>query len=312
MTTAIEKAQCLGHTDGSQQVSRWPSQKGRDLVAVMMSDGIETVAVMRRQEAGAYRRSNWMLRVPRQSFLFQGNSAIEADCREKMALWCTQVVDFCKFGRETVEIAMSYADRYMMTGRAGYDRHSYQLVCMAALYTAAKIHEPEAMDPKLVSSLSRGAYSPQEIEEMEAAILDGIQWYLNPPTSLSFIRQIMEMVPSYLLPNREAVYELAQFQTELAIFNIDLCTASASAVAYASFLNALESLNMTENEIEAISIILDAYMPCKNVSDIQTSLYKSVMDQPVDAVRKPRSNKSSKSMDSSSSHKMSPRSSIAA
>merc|ERR1712226_396506 len=88
------------------------------------------------------------------------------DSRKKMVAWCFQVVDFCKFQRETVSIAMNLLDRFMMTSQsqvAKTDVKVYQLAAMTALYTAVKIHEPEVMDPKLISNLSRGVYQPEEV-----------------------------------------------------------------------------------------------------------------------------------------------------
>jgi hypothetical protein len=60
---------------------------------------------------------------------------------------------------------------------------------------AVKIHEPEAMDPDTVSTLSRGTYSAHDIENMELQILKALEWRVNPPTSVSFARQLLALLP---------------------------------------------------------------------------------------------------------------------
>ena len=41
--------------------------------------------------------------------------SITRDCRSRMARWCFQVTDYCKFQRETVSVAMQYLDRFLAT-----------------------------------------------------------------------------------------------------------------------------------------------------------------------------------------------------
>lgn len=80
----------------------------------------------------------------------------DEESRIKMSAWCYQVVDFCKFRRETVGIAMSYLDRYLTSlddRSAVTDRKFYQLVTMTSLYIAIKIHEPLEMETSLLADL---------------------------------------------------------------------------------------------------------------------------------------------------------------
>lgn len=279
-----------------------------------MTERLETLAAMRRQEDTGYVTCDW-LNLEQQDIMScftPGHGplhceAVDLDCRDKMVVWSIQVVDFCKFQRETVEITMNYLDRFLATPQgaaARNDRHIYQLACMASLYTAVKIHEPEAMDPKLVSSLSRGAYLPDDIEAMESKILHALKWRVNPPTSLAFVRQLLDLVPGDALDQdtRKAAYELTQFQTELAVCDYKLIAIPASTIGYAAFMNSLESLSIDRKIIQFIDSILSAALQLGNnhdhhsnnlvvvVSTVQVALYNSVVQQPVDGplARRPR------------------------
>jgi Cyclin, N-terminal domain/Cyclin, C-terminal domain len=172
-------------------------------------------------------------------------------------------VDFCNFNRETVAIATSIMDRFMSTqlGQAiVVDRNQYQLVSMTSLYTAVKIHEPEVMSAELVSQLSRGAHSEKEIELMERRILQALTWQVNPPTALSFVREFLKLLPLAPVDGEDtkvAIYEMCKFQSELAIADGSLIGIAASYIAYASFMNSLESLGcMDQRIVEYVGSIL--------------------------------------------------------
>jgi hypothetical protein len=213
-------------------------------------DIASTLAVMRQQEA-IYRCHDYLSSCPKSLKRPQAGAtlspSVDAECRFKMAEWCYQVVDVCKFSRETVAIAMSYLDRYISTETglpALFDRKVFQLAAMTCLYTAIKIHEPEAMETRIVSQLSRGAHTEEQITDMELEILHAVQWRMNPPTALSFIQNFLALIPGVIMSksDRDTVYELAKYQTELAVHEYSLVAVDASTVAFAAVMNALETV----------------------------------------------------------------------
>eukprot|EP00977_Amphora_coffeiformis_P018685 scaffold6655_cov169-Amphora_coffeaeformis.AAC.2 len=223
--------------------------------------------------------------------------AVDVDCRSKMVSWCFQVVDFCKFQRETASIAINYLDRYMTTpasALAHTDRKTFQLFAMTCLYTAVKIHEPEAMDPKLVSTLSRGTYTPQEVEAAEAQILGALEWRMNPPTALSFVRMFLDILPAGFLTSaqQETAYELSKFQTELAVNEYDFLSVRPSVVAYSALVNALESISLDEKLMGRISDGLAESVKINTQADkifeVQNWLYQAVSTQPGNVVQQPK------------------------
>lgn len=250
---------------------------------------LDTIAAMRRQEETGYLTGDFLHQSDPVVSIPHGPLSVDADCREKMAAWCYQVVDFCKFNRETVEIAMNYLDRFLMTPAgqtAMADRKVYQLAAMTCLYSAVKIHEPEAMDPKLVSNLSRGTYTPEEVESMEACILGALMWRVNPPTALSFIRNFLDLIPQDVLSRdiREAAYDITKYQTELAVSEYDFLTVKSSTVAFCSLVNSLDSLGVDAKVLGNITFVLAQSIGLnvhdEQVMDIQNFLYQAVLRQP--------------------------------
>lgn len=217
------------------------------MTAYSTEETFETIQAMRRQEENTYGVCDYLSSIP-----LQINSSldtpVDASCRYVMAKWCCEIADFCKYKRETVAIAMNCLDRFMATPtglQIVLDRNLYQLASMTALYSSVKIHEQEAMDPNLISSLSRGVHTPKAVEEMEAEMLRAIQWRVNPPTAMSFVRSMMDLVPHHVVgvAERETITEITKFQTELAVNDYNFSRFQASSIAFASLLNSLESMS---------------------------------------------------------------------
>ena len=172
---------------------------------------------------------------------------VDEDCRVKMTEWSYQVVDFCKFRRETVAMGMSYLDRFLSTPAGIHslmDRKAYQLAAMTTLYMAIKLHEPLEMETSLLADLSRGCYNEVEIAEMESDILSALGWRVMGPTPLSFVQHFLALLPSNVHANvATAVMDYARFQTELTVSDYSFVTCPYSHVAIASVLNAVEGMD---------------------------------------------------------------------
>mmetsp|Transcript_7441 Transcript_7441/g.20692 ORF Transcript_7441/g.20692 Transcript_7441/m.20692 type:complete len:462 (+) Transcript_7441:255-1640(+) len=210
-------------------------------------------------------------------------TAPDAACRAKMVDWCTQVIDYIQFSRETVAVAMSYVDRYLSTIATAisspnhhrrhqhfftaeqraplHDRKEYQLLCMAALHTAIKIREPLEMDTELVAELSRGTYTAADVAFMEQQLLIVLGWRVAGPTGLDFCRHLIELTLTHGTNSSnssannknssnadriaEAMVDLCRYQTELAAADYRFVTLKPSTVAVSACLNAIEALGDT-------------------------------------------------------------------
>ena len=225
--------------------------------AMNKQDVISTVEVMIMQEK-AYLAADYLHQSMPEVPAVNGpqSSAVDVDCRIKMSEWCYQVVDFCKFNRETVSVAMNFLDRYLCTpvGSAALnDRKVFQLAAMTCLYTAIKTVEPEAMEPKIVSGLSRGTYTEQQVTDMEFSILNAIQWRMNPPTALAFVHHFLALMD---VDVTDAVFEMAKFQTELAVNEYSFIGVAPSSIAFAAIANAMQDASpLTMANISVVSNI---------------------------------------------------------
>ena len=214
------------------------------------------ISVMRIQEETHYRSCDYLSSIATPRFA-EARKPINEECRRKMLDWCNQVIDYCNFSRETAGIAMSYTDRYLSSDnpsavKARNDRKQYQLLCMTAFYIAIKIHESDEMEADLVSKLSRGCYSAQDVTRAEMELLNGLGWRLGGPTPLDFCRHFLELgQPSALEDDDDddggndrvsaVLLDLCQHQIEQATAEYRFVGVNPSTIAAAAVLNGLDA-----------------------------------------------------------------------
>ena len=191
---------------------------------------------------------------------------IDTTCRVKMTQWCFSVVDYAKFQRSTVSIAMSFLDRYLSSypkfphaREAMQCRQAFQLACMSALFMAIKINETTDIDARAFSALSRGAFTAQDIVFMETRILQALGWRLNAPTAFDFLQHLVAILPSLQQQNVNGIsdtvlsniVDLSVFQIDLAVGDYFFVTQKQSTIAIASLWNVLEA-NVSSSSISII------------------------------------------------------------
>jgi len=238
----------------------------------------ETIGIMRMKEESTYKCRNY----------FENSSSksqdVNVECRDKMVEWCYQVVEFCNFNREVVGISISYLDRFLCTSRgqmALENRKLFQLATMCALYMASKLFEPRGMSLKLLSTLSKGAYSEEEIAEMELTMLNALQWLVHPPTSVDFIKKFLSSISPFLqLETVSVVQEMSIAQTELTVRDYSFITTKQSCIAMACIMNSLHSIDgiseaLQTHVLSKISQISGIKLESRDISDARKTLQQS-------------------------------------
>ncbi|CAB9531052.1 diatom-specific cyclin (Partial), partial [Seminavis robusta] len=209
--------------------------------SVYVGDTISTLKAMKQQELRYVCQDYCILHAS------DKNSKTLREDRKLMVKWCYNVLDFFNLHRETGAIAMAYVDRYLQTPFGPeylQDTDKYQLLCITSLYLAIKVHESPTLTPGAFVEIGRGHYSADQIVALESKILEGLQWRVNPPTALSFVRHLLDLVPSMAHDDgiKATAYMLARAQTERAIGEQGLMTVAPSKIAFVAVRNALEAL----------------------------------------------------------------------
>ena len=194
---------------------------------------------------------------------------VDIDCRTKMCDWCFSVAKHCNFSTESSVIAISHLDRFICTEQGSKvlkSRREFQLACMASVYLVIKTNEKKILSAAAMARISRGDYSEDEIIAMEMDILDALNWRVNPPTTLSFIREYLDFLrPPSSIYGKVTTY--ANAQVELAVREYDLIGVKASVLAYAAVLNAISFFGDANNypAKKRLEIVADI---CRSSSDL--------------------------------------------
>lgn len=133
------------------------------------------------------------------------------------------------------------------------DRRQYQLAAMTCLYVAIKIFEPP-LPLSVVSQLSRGIYSEEEIANMEVEILFTLNWRVSVPTVVGFIYHMVAILPMSIRIKNDSsggagnggveddvskLLDFSQYQAELVVGDYAFITQRASSIALAAIMNAM-------------------------------------------------------------------------
>ena len=240
----------------------------------------ETIKIMRHQEDKGYQTLNCLVPAPPMENDFSSTTtAVDADCRFRMAEWCYQIVDYCKFDRQVVEVAMSCLDRFSVASPTLLrDRNRYQLASMTCLYSAIKQMEPEAMPLALMAKLSQGLFTKQQIETMELEMLQAIQWRVHPPTASAFAHYLLKLSGNNQ-DDQNQVLKLTESQIKTAVSYADFIHVPASAIALASLINAFES---TASSYRRANALAEAANHMETIQtywfwDVRSRLYTSIL-----------------------------------
>jgi hypothetical protein len=262
-----------------------------------MENATMTLDAMICQEETAYHCRDYILQdshhdprwlASRAALATHEDLAINRAFRSTMIAWAQQLIDFMGMRRETIEFAASFFDRFLQTSSAHdalKDRVTFQLAFATCTYMAIKLHEATTMSPRVFSKLSQGSYCIKQIERMERVILDAIGWRVNPPTATSCAREILSLFPQAVLPTelKNTVYDLAKVQLELVLEDYRFVIIKKSAIALASILNALESLQQNS---QYLGIALANHTSTFNIFEeiplIQRHLYQLIAGLPSD------------------------------
>lgn len=251
------------------------------------SDSESILKIMSRQEENNYLIDDYFQEIPTHSS--NEINPVNADARQRIAKWCIGVIETFDCHTEIAEIAMSCLDRFVSTENGKtilLDRSEYQLAALTALYTAVKIHNPIAFSPELMAQLSRRQYNEDEIEAMERRMLGAIQWRVNPPTAMAFVRTYLDVSPVWKWLDEHTqhiILELVRCQTNLSITDFELSTSKASHIAIASLLNATKSIYSDEfASYESIRHIITTFsceVNQESLEKLQLKLCEGMVDE---------------------------------
>lgn len=106
-------------------------------------------------------------------------------CHSVLIGWIVQVLDMCRLSRRTFFLTVSIIDRCLSCMQV--DRMNLQLVGATAFLIAAKVEEIHPPDIAYLVYLCDGAYTTEQMLEMECTILQKLDFCVDGPTVEHFL-----------------------------------------------------------------------------------------------------------------------------
>jgi hypothetical protein len=178
---------------------------------------------------------------------------------------------------ETLYLCLNIIDRYV-SRRIVYIKH-YQLVGCAALWIAAKFEDAKERVPSVEELVHycRDTYDASAFIQMEAHVLQTIQWTLGHPTAEAWLRMLCCSPAPHM--EEAKVQHVARFLMEITLFYREFIQYPPSAIAFASltlarFICGKERRVFDETD-ECLDVVehLDERLS-KHVNDLSETLIK--------------------------------------
>jgi len=184
------------------------------------------------------------------------DQSVDETCRYTMANWCYQVLDYCGASEETASVAISYVDRFLSTKQGSFvlnDKKWFQLLVMSSLQLAIKVHESKKLEIDILSELSRGMFSVEDINLMEKALLSALEWRLCSATSYVFLDFFLDLLPlSVSTSTKLSLKKLSKKQIYLSLPHYSFALKQSSTVAYASLMNSMDECRCSLEDMKVL------------------------------------------------------------
>lgn len=194
------------------------------------------------------------------------------NCRDVVIDWLSEVVEeYDWFGKDSLACAVVYMDRYMSLVPMLH-RSKYQLLGCACLLIAGKREEREGILPELqdLKDLTDNTYTVEEINLMELAVLNTLQWDLACTHAKRFLDLMLEYENvGGAVDTDERVPQYAQFFIEVAIKDLGSFESyQPSIVASAALATSRHLLHQSKEWPQELATLIQysrqEIAPCRN------------------------------------------------
>jgi len=158
-----------------------------------------------------------------------GQKVIIPKMRAVLTDWMVEVHQQFTLLQETLYLSVAILDRYMQLQAAYITRKKLQLVGVTSMFIAAKYEEMYAPEIGDFVYITDNAYSESQIREQEVEIIKHLNFCLERPLPLHFLRRFSKVAQV-----DTTIHNLAKYLMELAIVEYKFCHVPPSKLAAAS------------------------------------------------------------------------------
>jgi len=166
---------------------------------------------------------------PIQPGYLSGQKGIVPKMRAVLTDWMVEVHQQFTLLQETLFLSIAILDRYMQLQAQTVARRKLQLVGVTAMFIAAKYEEMYAPEIGDFVYITDNAYSESEIRAQEVEMIKHLNFSLERPLPLHFLRRFSKVAQI-----DTTIHNLAKYIMELAIVEYKFCHVPPSKLAAAA------------------------------------------------------------------------------
>lgn len=175
---------------------------------------------------------------------FLKNCHVTGKMRGVLIDWLVEVHHQFKLLQETLYMTIYIIDRYLQADGLTIRRNRFQLLGVTAMFTASKVEEMYAPEINDFVYITDNAFSAADIREMELRILSALNFSLNRPLPLHFLRRNSKAGDVDILQHTMAKYLIELCQVEYDMAHLYPSFVAASSL-YLSLLILTPDANVT-------------------------------------------------------------------
>jgi hypothetical protein len=190
--------------------------------------------------------------------------------RKMIVDWCYQVIDQIGADRELVYITMNILDRFLAvcflaknkqdattpsmlprsvssfrTRNYLTDKKAYETAVMTSLLITMKLQGIPSLCITDLVQMSSNSVTSKDIIEVGKEIISSLSWNKQIPTAARFANALVHLLPDSIDERTKvSIYEISVFQIELSIQDESCSHHPPSLVAWMSFENAMDDMNV--------------------------------------------------------------------
>ncbi|CAF1109898.1 unnamed protein product [Adineta steineri] len=126
------------------------------------------------------------------SNFLDAHPAITSKMRSVLCDWLIEVSEVYHLHRETYHLAIAYIDQYLCN-TTNLPKAKLQLLGITSLFIAAKIEEIYPPRISEFAYVTDKAYYEGDILDMELDIMNALNWFINPVTSISWLLTYLQL-----------------------------------------------------------------------------------------------------------------------
>jgi len=178
-----------------------------------------------------------------ESYLRGKKGAILPQMRAVLTDWMVEVHQQFALLQETLYLSIAILDRYMQVSAEKVERKKLQLVGVTSMFIAAKYEEMYAPEIGDFVYITDNAYSESQIRDQEVEIIKHLDFNLERPLPLHFLRRFSKVAQV-----DTTVHNLAKYIMELTVVEYKFCHLPPSQVAASSLAISMMAYELDQNK----------------------------------------------------------------